>query len=138
MRTVQSRTVTKITRVGSATDTRSDRSEFVFRPVPCKRMKRNVYMGSDTNSYRSEFVPVPCNYPLTLDLMVCRCARMKRKGTIFPDPSFYRRIPSPPFCTCLVPHHLNALSRLMHRFPSYRCYAAGKMARHLFRQERII
>ena len=47
MRTVQSRTVTKITRVGSATDTKSDRSEFVFRPVPCKRMKRNVYMESD-------------------------------------------------------------------------------------------
>ena len=63
MRTVQSRTVTKITRVGSATDTRSDRSEFVFRPVPCKRMKRNVYMESDTNSYRSEFVPVSCIYP---------------------------------------------------------------------------
>ena len=63
MRTVQSRTVTKITRVGSATDTRSDRSEFVFRPIPCKRMKRNVYMGSDTNSYRSEFVPVSCIYP---------------------------------------------------------------------------
>ena len=63
MRTVQSRTVTKITRVGSATDTRSDRSEFVFRPVPCKRMKRNVCMESDTNSYRSEFVPVSCIYP---------------------------------------------------------------------------
>ena len=41
----------------------SDRSEFVFRPVPCKRMKRNVYMESDTNSYRSEFVPVSCIYP---------------------------------------------------------------------------
>ena len=63
MRTVQSRTVTKITRVGSATDTESDRSEFVFRPVPCKRMKRNVYMESDTKSYLSEFVPVSCIYP---------------------------------------------------------------------------
>ena len=49
MRTVQCRTCTKITRVGSATDTKSDRSEFVFRPVPCNRMKRNVYMESDTN-----------------------------------------------------------------------------------------
>ena len=65
MRTVQSRTVTIVTRVGSATDTKSDRSEFVFRPVPCKRMKRNVpvYMESDTNSYRFEFVPVSCIYP---------------------------------------------------------------------------
>ena len=63
MRTVQSRTGTKITRVGSATDTKSDRSELVVRPVPCKRMKRNVYMERDTNSYRSEFVPVSCIYP---------------------------------------------------------------------------
>ena len=50
MRTVQSRTVTKITRVGSATDTRSDRSEFVFRPVPCKRMKRNVWRAIRTHT----------------------------------------------------------------------------------------
>ena len=62
---VQSGTGTKITRVGSAADTKSDRSEFVFRPVPCKHMKRNVYMESDTNSYRSEFVPVSHIY-LTL------------------------------------------------------------------------
>ena len=43
----------------------SDRSEFVCRPVPCKRMKRNVpvYMESDTNSHRFEFVPVSCIYP---------------------------------------------------------------------------
>ena len=50
MRTVQSRTITKITRVGSATDTRSDRSEFVFRPVPCKRMKRNVWRAIRTHT----------------------------------------------------------------------------------------
>ena len=53
----------KITRVESATDTKSDRSEFVFRPVPCKRIKRNVYMESDTNSYQSKFFPVSCIYP---------------------------------------------------------------------------
>ena len=40
MRTVQSQTGTKVTRVGSATDTKSGRSEFIFRPVPCKRMKK--------------------------------------------------------------------------------------------------
>ena len=43
MRTVQSQTGTKVTRVGSATDTKSGWSEFIFRPVPCKRMKRNVW-----------------------------------------------------------------------------------------------
>ena len=42
-RTVQSQAGSKITRDGSATDTKSDRSEFVFRLVPCKRMKRNVW-----------------------------------------------------------------------------------------------
>ena len=50
MGTVQSRTGTKITRVGSATDTKSDRSEFVFRPVPCKRMKRNVWRAIRTHT----------------------------------------------------------------------------------------
>ena len=39
MRTVQSRTCTKVTRVGSATDTKPGRSEFIFRPVTCKCMK---------------------------------------------------------------------------------------------------
>ena len=43
MRTVQSQTGMKVTRVGSATDTKSGRSEFIFKPVPCKRMKRNVW-----------------------------------------------------------------------------------------------
>ena len=50
MRTVQSRTGTKITCVGSATRTKSDRSEFVFRPVPCKRMKRNVWRAIRTHT----------------------------------------------------------------------------------------
>ena len=75
MRTVQSQTGTKITHVGSATDTKSDRSEFIFRPVPCKRMKRNVWRAIRTHtglspsrshaitsllSYRSETVPFSC------------------------------------------------------------------------------
>ena len=50
MRTVQSQTGTKIPRVGSATDTTSDRSEFVFRPVPCKRMKRNGWREIRTHT----------------------------------------------------------------------------------------
>ena len=50
LRTVQSQTGTKITRVGSATDTKSDRSEFVFRPVPCKHMKRNVWRAIRTHT----------------------------------------------------------------------------------------
>ena len=50
LRTVQSQTGTKITRVGSATDTKSDRSEFVFRSVPCKRIKRNVWRAIRTHT----------------------------------------------------------------------------------------
>ena len=42
MSTVGSQSGSKVTRVGSATETMSVRSEFIFRPVPCKRMKRNV------------------------------------------------------------------------------------------------
>ena len=47
MRTVQSRTCTKVTRVGSATDTKPGRSEFIFRPVTCKCMKSS----SSSRSY---------------------------------------------------------------------------------------
>ena len=65
MRTVRFQTGTKVTRVGSATETKSNRSEFIFRPVPFERMKRNVWRPTETNSYRSEFVPVSCNYRLT-------------------------------------------------------------------------
>lgn len=43
MRTVGSQSGSKVTHVGSATETMSVRSEFIFRPVPCKRMKRNVW-----------------------------------------------------------------------------------------------
>ena len=42
MRTVRSRAGTKVTRVGSATETKLNRSEFIFRPVLCERMERNV------------------------------------------------------------------------------------------------
>ena len=56
-RTVQSQTGTKITRVRSATDTNSDRSEFVFRPVPSKRMKRNVWRAIRTHTGLSSVRP---------------------------------------------------------------------------------
>ena len=50
---VQSQTGTKVTRVGSATDMQSGRSEFIFRPVPCKRMKRNVWRPIRTRTMSS-------------------------------------------------------------------------------------
>ena len=48
IRTIQSQTGTKVTRVGAATERKSDRSEFIFRPVPCKPMKRNVWRSIRT------------------------------------------------------------------------------------------
>ena len=69
MRTVQSQTGTKVTRVGSATDTQSGRSEFIFRPVPCKRMKRNVWrpiwtrtMSSSRSHVITPLVPFVSRY----------------------------------------------------------------------------
>ena len=50
MTTVQSETGTKVTRVRSATEMKSDRSEFTFRSVPCKRMKRNVWRPIRTHT----------------------------------------------------------------------------------------
>ena len=50
MRAVQSQTGAKVTRVGSATDTKSDPSEVIFRPFLCKRMKRNVWRPIRTHS----------------------------------------------------------------------------------------
>ena len=43
MRTVRTQTGTIISRLGPATEAKSDRSEFIVRPVSCKRMKRNVW-----------------------------------------------------------------------------------------------
>ena len=51
MRTVRAQTGTKITRLGPATETKSDRSEFIFRPGSCKR-KKEMYGG------RYELIPV--------------------------------------------------------------------------------
>ena len=50
MRTVRSQTGTKVTCVGSTTEMKSDWSEFIFRPVPCKRMKRNVWRPIRTHT----------------------------------------------------------------------------------------
>ena len=63
MRTVQPQIGTKITRVGSATDTKSDRSKFILRLVPCKRIKRNVWRlirtHTSLSSSRSHVIPPP-------------------------------------------------------------------------------
>ena len=50
MRMVQSQTGTKVTRVGSVTETKLDRSEFIFRLTPCKCVKRNVWRSIWTHT----------------------------------------------------------------------------------------
>ena len=50
MRTVQSEIGTKVTRVGSVSNTKSDWSEFIFRLTLCKRMKRNVWRSIQTHT----------------------------------------------------------------------------------------
>ena len=55
---------TRISGLGPATETKSDRSEFIVRPVSCKRIKRNVWRPIRTlaglSSSRS-----PVKYPPT-------------------------------------------------------------------------
>ena len=41
--TLPTQTGTRISRLGPATETKSDRSEFIVRPVSCKCIKRNVW-----------------------------------------------------------------------------------------------
>ena len=43
-------TGTRISRRGPATETKSDRSEFIVRPVSCKRIKRNVWSSIRTHA----------------------------------------------------------------------------------------
>ena len=50
MRTVQSQTGTKVTRVGSVTEMKLDRSEFILRLTLCKRMKKNVWRAIQTHT----------------------------------------------------------------------------------------
>ena len=50
MGTVPSQTGTKVTRVGSVTEMKLDRSEFIFRLTPCKHMKRNVWRSIQTHT----------------------------------------------------------------------------------------
>ena len=50
MRTVHSRTGTKITLVGSVTEMKSDRSKFIFRPAQSKCIKRNVWRPIQTQT----------------------------------------------------------------------------------------
>ena len=64
--TVGSQTGARIPRLGLATETKSDRSEFIVRPLSCKTEQKKECMEVDTNSCRSEFVPVSREHPLTL------------------------------------------------------------------------
>ena len=50
MRTVRTQTGTRISRLGPATETKSDRSEFIVRPVSCKRIKTNVWRSIRTHA----------------------------------------------------------------------------------------
>ena len=43
MRPVRTQTGTRISRLGPATNTKSNRSEFIVRPVSCKCIKKNVW-----------------------------------------------------------------------------------------------
>ena len=49
-RTVRTQIGTRISRLGLANETKSDRSEFIVRPVSCKRMKRNVWRSIRTHA----------------------------------------------------------------------------------------
>ena len=42
MRMARTQTGTRISHLGPATETKSDRSEFIVRPLSCKRIKGNV------------------------------------------------------------------------------------------------
>ena len=53
-------TGTRISRLGPASETKSNRSEF--RPVSCKRSKRKC-MEANTNSCWSVLFPVSCKCP---------------------------------------------------------------------------
>ena len=48
MRTVQTQTGMKVTRLGP--ETKSDQSDFIFRPVSCKCKKRNVWRPIRTHA----------------------------------------------------------------------------------------
>ena len=67
MRTVRTQTGTRISHLGPASETKSDRSEFIVRPVSCERLKRNVRRSIRTHaglsSSRSQ-----CKYPLAHQL----------------------------------------------------------------------
>ena len=54
---------------GPATETKSDRSQFIFRPVPCKRMKRNVWRLIRTHTGLSSsrsHINTPLDYVVSL------------------------------------------------------------------------
>ena len=50
MRTVRTQMGTRISGLGPATKTKSDRSKFIVRPVSCKRIKRNLWRSIRTHA----------------------------------------------------------------------------------------
>ena len=50
MVTVRTQIGTRISCLGPATETKSGRSEFIVRPVSCKRIKRNVWRSIRTHA----------------------------------------------------------------------------------------
>ena len=50
MRTVRTQTGTRISHLGPATETKSDRSEFIIRPLSCKCIKENVWRSIRTHA----------------------------------------------------------------------------------------
>ena len=78
LRTVRIHTGTRDSCLGPAAETKSDRSEFIVRPVSCKRKKREC-MEADTMSSRSEFFLVSCKYPKVLKRVDMSPAGSKRR-----------------------------------------------------------
>ena len=57
-----------------------------FAPVSCKRLQK---FHTGLTSYRSEFVPVSCKYPLTLKLRCKTAYFCSRMGSWEAHPGFY-------------------------------------------------
>ena len=64
MRTVKTQTSMRISRLGPATETKSDRSEFIVSLVLCKRIKRNVWWPIRTHTSLSSSQCHVNSYPL--------------------------------------------------------------------------
>ena len=142
IRTVRTQTGTRISRLGPATKTKSDRSEFIVRPVTYKRIKRNVWRSIRThaglsssrshvntplpgteNLFGSSLTSLPNNHQSTIKIRVAKRNNFKIIG------DFYSQIRRPIFSKSLflvLIFHLNdffAADRP--RDQSYRCLNEG-------------